>query len=43
MLRSEGDIFLDDLSPKDLEERLKVKVTPVDNDGYALLSAMIGE
>lgn len=43
MLRSEGDIFLDDLSPEDLEEKLKVKVTPVDNDGYALLSAMIGE
>lgn len=43
MLRSEGDIFLDDISVEELSAKLNVKVTPVDNDGYGLLSAMIGE
>ncbi len=43
MLRSEGDLFLDDRSVKDVEEALGVEMIPVDNDGYALLEAMLGQ
>lgn len=42
MLRSEGDIFLDDLSPEDVEKALSVTVTPVPNDGAVLLEKMLG-
>jgi putative radical SAM enzyme (TIGR03279 family) len=42
MLRSEGDVFLDDVSVADVEKRLKIKVKPVANDGFELLSAMTG-
>ena len=41
MLRSEGDLFLDDLSPKDVEEVLGVPVIPVPNDGGALLHHLL--
>ena len=40
MLRSEGDVFLDDLSPKDIEKELGVKVKITDCDGMALLEAL---
>lgn len=42
MLRREGDIFLDDLSPEDAENELSVPVTPVPNDGAELLNKMLG-
>ena len=42
MLRHGENVFLDDISVFDVEERLGVKVVPVENDGDALLSAMLG-
>jgi putative radical SAM enzyme (TIGR03279 family) len=42
MLRREGDIFLDDVSLKDIEREFAIKVVPVPNDGYELLNAIIG-
>lgn len=42
-LRREGDLFLDDMSIEDLNERLKTKVTPVESDGYVLLQRILGE
>ena len=43
MLRSEGDMFLDSITLESLSESLNVKITPVDNDGYELISRIIGE
>ncbi len=37
-LRHEGDMFLDDVTLAELSERLNIKITPVRNDGYELLS-----
>lgn len=42
MLRHEGDIFLDDVSLNDLQEKLNIKVRVVKNDGYELLDAVTG-
>lgn len=42
-LRREGDLFLDDMSIEELNEKLKVKVTPVESDGYILLQRILGE
>lgn len=42
MLRHERDKFLDDYTPRMVEEALGVRLTAVDNDGYALLEAMLG-
>lgn len=42
MLRHEGDVFLDDVSLEELSSQLQVRVTAVPNDGYELLSAVIG-
>lgn len=42
-LRHEGDLFLDDMSIDELSQKLKIKVTPVDNDGYVLLKSILGE
>jgi len=42
-LRHEGDLFLDDVSVDELSERLNIKVTPVENDGYVLLQRILGE
>ncbi len=41
-LRFEGDLFLDGMSLQEVRERLKVKVTPVENDGNTLLSVLLG-
>jgi putative radical SAM enzyme (TIGR03279 family) len=41
-LRNEGDKFLDDMTLEELSEDLKIKVTPVINDGYKLLESIIG-
>ena len=43
MLRQEGDMFLDSVTVRELSERLNVKITPVGNDGYELVSAILGE
>ena len=43
MLRREGDMFLDDVTVEELEERLKVRITVVENDGDVLLDALLGE
>ena len=42
MLRQEGDVFLDDVTVEELSQALAVTVVPVDNDGDALLHAMLG-
>ena len=42
MLRDGEDIFLDNITLNELEERLSLKVTPVPNDGYAFVEAVIG-
>lgn len=42
-LRQERDIFLDDMSVEELSEKLKIKVTPVESDGYELLNKILGE
>jgi NifB/MoaA-like Fe-S oxidoreductase len=40
-LRNEGDKFLDDVTIEELSEELKVKVTPVENDGAVLLNILL--
>jgi putative radical SAM enzyme (TIGR03279 family) len=42
MFKSDEDIFLDDVTLEQLEEILNVKVRKVDNDGFALLDAILG-
>ena len=42
MLRHEQDLFLDDVSLKELEERLQVPVTVVGEDGAELLERLLG-
>ncbi len=42
MLRSEGDIFLDDVSVEDAERELNVKIRTVSCDGADLLDGMLG-
>lgn len=41
-LRAEGDLFLDGMTPTALSEALGVPITPVKNDGAALLAALVG-
>lgn len=43
MLRHERDRFLDDVTLEQVERELQVRVTPVENDGFALLDALTGE
>lgn len=40
-LRYEGDLFLDDISLEELSKKLSIRVTPVENNGYALLEHMV--
>lgn len=42
-LRSEGDMFLDSMTPAQLEQVLSVKVTPVSTDACAFLGALLGK
>lgn len=42
MLRSEGDMFLDDITLTELSERLGVAVRPIANDGFELTEAILG-
>ncbi len=40
MLRREGDMFLDDITPKEVEQALHTTLVPVAVDGYELLQAI---
>ena len=42
MLRMERDVFLDDLTPEQVAQALETDACPVENDGYELLSALLG-
>lgn len=42
MLRREGDMFLDSVTVAELSQKLNVKITPVDNDGYELIDTILG-
>ena len=42
MLRDAGDMFLDSITLEELSEKLKVKIIPVDNNGYELLDKVLG-
>ena len=42
MLRFENDLFLDDVSVTDVEEKLHIPVLPIHNDGKMLLEAVLG-
>lgn len=42
MLRREDDVFLDDVTVSDLRDALGVRVTPVRNDGYEFVNAVLG-
>ncbi len=43
MLRNERDMFLDSVTLEELSRELNVNVTPVENDGYELVSKILGE
>ncbi len=42
MLRDGGDMFLDSVTVEELSQRLGVKITSVNTDGYELLDALLG-
>ena len=42
-LRREGDMFLDDVTLDELAEKLKIKVTPVHNDGLEFINKIAGK
>lgn len=41
-LRNERDMFLDSVKLEDLSQKLDIPITPVDNDGYELIDAILG-
>ena len=41
MLRHEGDRFLDDVTPQDLENQLGIRVEVIATDGAALFEALL--
>lgn len=41
-LRSDGDKFLDDMTPEELSRALNIKVIPSENDGFELLNLIMG-
>ncbi len=43
MLRTEGDMFLDSVTLEELSEKLNIKITPIDCDGYGLVGALTQE
>ncbi len=43
MLRDEGDMFLDSITLEELSQKLNVKITPVDNNGYDFVTKILGE
>ena len=42
MLRDGGDMFLDSVTLKELSQKLNIKITPVDNDGFQLDDKILG-
>ena len=42
MLRADGDVFLDDMTPAELSARLGVPVCASENDGAKLIAALLG-
>lgn len=42
MLRDGGDMFLDSVTLDELSQKLNVKITPVDNDGFVMLDKILG-
>ncbi|MBQ3817337.1 MAG: DUF512 domain-containing protein, partial [Clostridia bacterium] len=42
MLNNENEMFLDSITLEELSEKLGVKITPVNNDGYELISRILG-
>lgn len=42
MLRDGGDMFLDSVTLEELSQKLNVKITPVDNDGFVMLDKILG-
>ncbi len=40
MLKADEDIFLDDMSLNELSEKLRIKITPVDNDGFDFIERL---
>lgn len=42
MLRSEGDLFLDDMTLQECEQRLGIKIQAVGTDGYDFVDALLG-
>lgn len=42
MLKSDEDIFLDDITLEEVEKALNIKVRKIDNDGFALLDGILG-
>ena len=43
MLRDGGDMFLDSITLSELSEKLNIKITPVNNDGYEFLDKILGK
>ena len=43
MLRHEGDMFLDSITLAEASRRLNINITPVENDGFKLVDAIIGK
>ena len=43
MLRAEGDLFLCGMSPRELEEKLGVRIAFIGEDGAAFVDALLGE
>ncbi len=43
MLRDATDVLLDDITLKDIEKELKVKVKAIENDGYEFLEALLND
>jgi NifB/MoaA-like Fe-S oxidoreductase len=41
MLRDSTDVLLDDVTVREISEKLKVEVFPVENDGYEFLEAIL--
>ncbi len=41
-LRADGDLFLDDMSPEELSEKLKVIAKPAHNDGAVFIKDILG-
>ena len=43
MLRDGEDVFLDNITLTELEEKLGMKIIPVANDGYMFIETIIGD